>query len=155
MLLIITLIVIGLILLAIEVLIIPGFGFAGILGLLSLVGAAIMGFTMFSTTIGLIVLFAIIFATAISTWLILRSKTWKRATLNEKITARVDSNPEDKGILKGSEGVTISRLGPSGKARILGHDVEVTSREGMISSGTNIEVISIEDGKILVIKTEN
>jgi len=59
--LIITLIVIGLILLAIEVLIIPGFGVAGILGLLSLAGAAVLGFTMFSTTTGLIILAVIIF----------------------------------------------------------------------------------------------
>src|SRR5574344_1605262 len=100
--LIITLIIIGLILLAIEVLIIPGFGVAGILGLLALAGAAVLGFTMFDTTTGLIVLAAIILATSISTWLILRSKTWKRATLKEKISSRVDTNPEEKGITPGS-----------------------------------------------------
>ena len=152
--LIITLIVIGLILLAIEVLIIPGFGVAGILGLLSLAGAAILGFTMFYTTTGLIILGAIILATAISTWLILRSKTWKRATLNTKISARVDTAPEEKGIVPGVQGVTTSRLAPSGKARLSGEDVEVVSREGIIPSGSKIEVISIEDGKIIVRKSD-
>ena len=151
--LIITLIIIGLILLAIEVLIIPGFGVAGILGLLALAGAAILGFTMFNTTTGIIVLSAIILATSISTWLILRSKTWKRATLKEKITARVDTNPEEKGITPGSVGITTSRLAPSGKARISGEDVEVVSREGIISSGSPIEVISTEYGKIIVRKS--
>lgn len=151
--LIITLIIIGLILLAIEVLIIPGFGVAGILGLLALAGAAVLGFTMFDTTTGLIVLAAIILATSISTWLILRSKTWRRATLKEKISSRVDTNPEEKGITPGSVGITTSRLAPSGKARISGEDVEVVSREGIISSGSPIEVISTDDGKIIVRKS--
>lgn len=151
--LIITLIVIGLILLAIEVLIIPGFGVAGILGLLSLAGAAVLGFTMFSTTTGLIILAVIIFATAISTWLILRSNTWKRATLNTKINSRVDSAPEEKGIVQGIQGITTSRLAPSGKARLSGEDVEVVSREGIIPSGSKIEVIAVEDGKIIVRKS--
>lgn len=66
---IITLIVIGIILLAIEVLIVPGFGIPGILGLLSLIGAAILGFTMFDKTTGLIILGSIIVATSVSTWL--------------------------------------------------------------------------------------
>ena len=150
--LIITLIVIGLLLLAIEVLIIPGFGVAGILGLLSLIGAAILGFTMFGTTTGLIVLAAIILATSISTWLILRSKTWKRAALNEKITARVDSTPQEKGIIPGSQGIATSRLNPMGKARISGVDIEAVSRDGIISAGQKVEVISTEDGKIVVKK---
>ncbi|MDD3273224.1 MAG: NfeD family protein [Bacteroidales bacterium] len=151
--LIITLIVIGLLLLAIEVLIIPGFGVAGILGLISLAGAAVLGFSMFNTATGLIILAVIILSTAISTWMILRSNTWKRATLNEKISSRVDTNPEEKGIGPGAQGITTSRLAPSGKARVAGKDVEVISREGIISSGSEIEVISVDDGKIVVRKS--
>ena len=153
--LIITLIVIGIILLAIEVLIVPGFGIPGILGLLSLTGAAILGFTMFDRTTGLIVLGSIIVATSVSTWLILRSKTWKMATLHEKITAKADLHPAEKGITEGTTGITISRLAPMGKVRFGEVDAEVSSIQGIIDRGRQVEVVSTEDGKIIVKQTNN
>jgi membrane-bound ClpP family serine protease len=153
--LIITLIVIGIILLAIEVLIVPGFGIPGILGLLSLIGAAILGFTMFDKTTGLIILGSIIVATSVSTWLILRSKTWKMATLHEKITSKSDSLPSEKGISEGTTGITISRLAPMGKARFGEVDTEVSSIQGIIDRGCQVEVVSTDDGKIIVKQSNN
>ena len=148
--LIITLILLGILLIAIELLIIPGFGFAGILGLVSIVGAIILSFTEFGQVTGLLVLGGVIISLSIFTWLILRSGTWKRLTLKDSISSKVDTNPSDKGLEPGAKGVALSRLSPMGKARFTNIDTEVLSQEGIINSGTQIEITRIEDSKIIV-----
>ena len=52
---IITLILVGLVLIFAEVLLVPGVGIAGILGLLSLAGSCFCAFTQIGTTTGVIV----------------------------------------------------------------------------------------------------
>jgi membrane-bound ClpP family serine protease len=148
--LIITLILIGLLLLAIELLIIPGFGIAGILGMIAIIGAVIMAFVQMGTVAGLIVLGCVIVATAIFTWLILRSDTWKNISLKESITSKTGKTPQENNLNKGDTGVALSRLAPSGKARFGKTDVEVWSQSGMIYSGTLIEIYAIEGRKIFV-----
>ncbi len=148
--LIITLILLGILLIAIELLIIPGFGFAGILGLISIIGAIILSFTEFGQITGLLVMGGVIISLSIITWMILRSETWKRLTLKDSISSKVDTNPFDKGLEPGTKGVALSRLSPMGKARFTNIDTEVLSQEGILDSGTQIEITRIEDSKIIV-----
>ena len=148
--LIITLIAVGILLLAIEVLIIPGFGFAGVIGLLSIIGAVILAFVEYGQVTGLIVLGCVILITSVATWLILRSNTWKNISLRDIISSKVDSAPEEKGLSVGTQGVAISRLAPSGMARFGKTDTEVRSRSGMIDSGKAIEIVTTDDSKIIV-----
>jgi membrane-bound ClpP family serine protease len=148
--LIITLIAVGILLLAIEVLIIPGFGFAGVIGLLSIIGAVILAFVEYGQVTGLIVLGCVILITSVATWLILRSNTWKNISLKDIISSKVDSAPEEKGLSVGTQGVAISRLAPSGMARFGKTDTEVRSRSGMIDSGKAIEIVTTDDSKIIV-----
>jgi len=148
--LIITLIAVGILLLAIEVLIIPGFGFAGAIGLLSIIGAVVLAFVEFGQVTGLIVLGCVILITSVSTWLMLRSNTWKNISLRDIISSKVDSAPEEKGLSVGTQGVAISRLAPSGMARFGKTDTEVRSRSGMINSGSAIEIVTTDDSKIIV-----
>lgn len=148
--LIITLIAVGILLLAIEVLIIPGFGFAGVIGLMSIIGAVVLAFVEFGQVTGLIVLGFVILITSVSTWLILRSNTWKNISLRDIISSKVDSAPEEKGLSVGTQGIAISRLAPSGMARFGKTDTEVRSRSGMIDSGSAIEIVTTDDSKIIV-----
>lgn len=148
--LIITLIILGIVLIAIELLIIPGFGFAGILGLLSIVGAVILSFTTYGQVTGLIVLGSVILLLSLCTWLVLRSKTWRKLTLRESISSAVDILPSEKGLSAGTHGVTLSRLAPAGKARFGNTDTEVHSQEGIIPNGSKIEIARIEESKIFV-----
>ncbi|GAB1473661.1 hypothetical protein MASR2M69_11020 [Bacteroidota bacterium] len=87
--LIITLIILGIVLIAIELLIIPGFGFAGVLGLLSIIGAVILSFTTYGQVTGLIVLGSVILLLSLCTWLVLRSKTWRKLTLRRVSALRL------------------------------------------------------------------
>lgn len=152
--LILTLIAIGILLLAIELLITPGFGLPGILGLLSIIGAVVFSFIEYGYTIGIIVLVLAILTLAISTWLLLRSDTWKNISLKESISYKTDTTPKEKGLAIGAIGITISRLAPSGKARFHGHDTEVWSQYGMIDNGTQIEIVEVEGSKITVKQAE-
>jgi membrane-bound ClpP family serine protease len=148
--LIITLIAVGILLLAIEVLIIPGFGFAGVIGLLSIIGAVVLAFVEYGQVTGLIVLGCVILITSVATWLILRSNTWKNISLKDIISSKVDSDPSEKGLTVGTKGVAISRLAPGGMARFGKTDTEVRSRSGMIDSGKAIEIVTTDDSKIIV-----
>lgn len=148
---IILLILLGLILLFIETLLLPGFVFTGILGICSLVAACYFGFVNYGNTGGIItVIISVAVAAAFMVW-ILRSKTWKKATLNTEIKAAVDQRPHEKGISVGSKGVTATRLNPMGRVRFEnGEEAEVHSVDGLIEARSNVVVASVEEEKIFV-----
>jgi membrane-bound ClpP family serine protease len=148
--LIITLILVGAVLLLVELLLIPGVGVAGILGLAALIGANFIAFFYHPHPTGVIV-FAITFLVCfLSTWYALRAKTWKRLSLKQEIEAKAIPLPQELGIHIGMKGKTLGRLIPSGKARFGDIDVEVYAFQGVIDPGTEIEVVQIEDLRIFV-----
>lgn len=149
-LLIITLIIAGLLLLAAELVLIPGFGLAGILGISSLVASCWVAFAQVGTTAGIITLAANILLAIISTVLVLRSKTWKKLSLGTNIDAKVDNTPKEKGISVGDQGTTATRLAPGGKVLIGNEMAEAFSRDTIIEPGAAITVCEIDGNRIFV-----
>lgn len=146
--LIITLILLGLVLIFAEILLIPGIGVAGILGLLSIGGSCFYAFHQMGTTIGVIVTVAdAALLVALTIW-VLRAKTWKKLTLETTVDGKAVA--ADEAILIGERGVTVTRLAPMGMVRFGGESVEVKALEGMIDPGVDVEVVMIEDKKIYV-----
>lgn len=146
---IIVLILVGLVLIFAEILLIPGVGVAGVLGLLSMAGSCFYAFHDLGTTSGIIV-------TAVNASLIigltiwvLRAKTWKRFTLNTNIDSKAFSI-EGAKLAIGDRGRTITRLAPMGSARFGDDTYEVKALEGMIDPGTDVEIVLIEDNRIYV-----
>lgn len=150
---IIILIVVGLLLLLVETLLIPGFAVTGILGLCSMAAACYLTFTTFGNTAGIIVtIICILLAAALLVW-VMRSSTWKKATLNTKIDSKVDVNADKTGIAVGSKGVAITRLAPMGMVRFEdGTKAEVSSADGFLDQGTEVIVTNLEEEKIFVKK---
>lgn len=150
---VIILIIVGLLLLLVETLLIPGFAVTGILGVASLAAACYLAFTRIGTTAGVIcVIVCILLATALLVW-VLRSSTWKKATLNTKIDSKVDVNANKHGIEVGSKGVAITRLAPMGMVRFEnGTKAEVSSAEGFVDQGSEVVVTATEDEKIFIKK---
>lgn len=146
---VIILTLIGVVLMLCEIFLVPGVGFAGILGFIAQVGACVYAFNVFGEVAGVIV--TVINVALIIGFMVvaLRAKTWKRATLNTKIDSKVMENPETM-LAVGDKGKTVTRLSPMGTARIEGKSYEVKSLEGMLDSGVDIEVALIEDNKIIV-----
>ncbi len=150
---IVTLILVGILLLLAEILLIPGFGIAGILGAVALFGASYYAFFMFGGATGWIVLSISLVIIAILLFFVLRAKTWKRATLDTEIDARVNIIDESH-VEVGKIGKTETRLAPYGTASFDLKKYEVKSIEGMIDQQTDIEIVLIEDGIIHVQKVK-
>ncbi|MEF9931282.1 MAG: NfeD family protein [Bacteroidales bacterium] len=148
--LIITLIIVGLILLIAELLIIPGFGIAGILGVISMVASCWFAFDSYGHIIGLIVIAINIIVIIISTIFILRSKTWKAISLKTNIDSKVDTSPHTKGITEGMSGKTLTRLAPGGHAKLGENVIEVFTRDSLVEPGKEVEVCEIDGNKIFV-----
>ena len=149
-LLIITLIIAGLLLLAAELVLIPGFGVAGILGIASLVGSCWVAFTQVSTTAGIITIIANILLAIISTIVTLRSKTWKKLSLGTNINSKVDTTPTEKGIAIGTKATTVTRMSPGGKILLGTEMMEAFARDTIIEPGVEVEVCGIDGNKIFV-----
>ena len=147
--LIISLILVGLILIFAEVLIIPGVGVAGILGLLSMAGSCFYAFHEMGDTSGYIVTGVNAVLLLALVIYVLRAKTWKKMTLETNIDAKAVS--EDSSVVSvGDTGKSITRLAPMGSVRFGDMVVEVKTIEGMVDPGCDVEVVMIEDKKIYV-----
>jgi membrane-bound ClpP family serine protease len=146
---IIVLILVGLVLIFAEILLIPGIGIAGILGLLSMGGSCFYAFNQLGTNAGVIVTVVnAVLIVALTVW-VLRAKTWKRFTLNTNIESKAIDLFEEK-LAVGDRGKTLSRLAPMGTAKIRDEIYEVKALEGMIDSGVEVEVVLIEDNRVYV-----
>lgn len=146
---IIVLILVGLVLIFAEILLIPGVGIAGILGLLSMGGSCFYAFEQMGNTTGAIVTAVnALLIVALSVW-VLRAKTWKKFTLNTNIDSKaIDITGENLAI--GDCGKTVTRLAPMGTAIIRDKAYEVKALEGMMDPDADVEVVLIEDNKIYV-----
>lgn len=143
------LIFIGLTFIVLEILVIPGQGIAGIIGLIIMAVGIWQTYTVYGSTSGHIVLGASFLVSVISLVLSLRSKTWKKMMLKSEIDGKVNLI-DDKKIKKGDVGKAISRLAPAGKAYFGDEYYEVHTYGTFIDQNTEIEVIKIEHNKIFV-----
>lgn len=143
-----SLIVIGLLLIVLEILVIPG-GIAGIIGFISMAVGVYLAYSEIGNTEGTIVLVSTLAINIIALILILRSKTWNKLMLKKNIDAKV--NLIDEKIVRiGAVGTTVSRCAPTGKASIEGQFYEVFSPLGFIDEGIEIVVTKVEKNKIYV-----
>lgn len=147
--LIITLILVGIVLMIAEILLIPGVGVAGILGLLSMGGSCWYAFHEFGTVTGAIVTAVTAVVLVAFAVVVLRAKTWKRMTLNTTIQSKVNQLAVELHV--SDKGRTLTRLAPMGSARFGDEVVEVKALEGMIDPDMDVEICMIDDGKIYVV----
>lgn len=147
--LIITLILVGIVLIIAEILLIPGVGVAGILGLLSLGGSCWYAFYEFGNITGAIVTGVTAVVLVAFAVVVLRAKTWKRMTLNTTIESKVNQLTVELSV--SDRGRTVTRLAPMGSVRFVDEVVEVKALEGMIDPNVEVEICLIEDGKIYVV----
>lgn len=146
---IISLILIGLILLLAEILIVPGVGFAGILGVMAMGGSCYYAFYEFGSLAGGLVSAVNAVLLIVALVYVLRAKTWKRMALETNIDSKA---VEDKSSLVsvGDIGKAETRLAPMGSVRFGKKILEAKSSEGVIDPGSEVEVVYIEDNKIIV-----
>ncbi len=145
---ILVLIALGIIFLLLELLVIPGTTFIGIIGFISLLLGVYQTFVIYGTSWGIFALIGTSILSIVMLVLSLRSKTWKKAMLSTSINSKV--NQESDNFKIGDEGLSISRLTPMGKARFGNEFVEVSTFGDFLDPETSIRVVEIKNNKIFV-----
>jgi membrane-bound ClpP family serine protease len=146
---IIILILVGILMLLIEILVIPGSGVAGIIGFGLMVAGIWIAYTNEGVREGHITLGITLGVSVVGLLLALRSKTWNKAMLNTVIDGKVKTI--DPNLLKvGDKGKTISRCAPMGKAVFDNRFYEVSAYSDFIDQEKEIEVMKISGNKIFI-----
>ncbi len=146
---IIILILVGLVLLALEILVIPGTGITGIIGFLLMIFGVWLAYTRVGSMAGNITLLITVLISAVSITLMLRSKTWKKAQLKTSVPGKVRTF-DDMNLKVGMRGETTSRCAPMGKAVFSDNYVEVDAETAYLSTGTRVEIVRINGNKIFI-----
>jgi len=146
---VISLIVIGVVLIIVEIIFVPGTTVVGIIGgILAAVGV-IFSFNYFGDTVGWITLGSTALLSGGMFYWSLRTGAWNRFSLKSTMTGRV--NEIDTTSLKvGEEGKAVSALRPMGKAELGGKFLEVTTLGGYIETGTRIKIVRVSSNQIVV-----
>ena len=146
---VISLIVIGIVLIIVEIIFVPGTTVVGIIGgILAAIGV-VLSFSYFGDTIGWITLGSTALLSGIMFYWSLRSRAWERFSLKSTIEGRVNE-VDTKSLRVGEEGTAISALRPMGKAELGGKFLEVTSLGSYIETGTRIKVVRVSSNQIVV-----
>lgn len=148
--LLIIVLILGVILLTLEIVALPG-GIAGAFGIALIAFGVWQTYALFGTTTGTIVLLCSIALCVLLLALFMKKKTWNRFSLNEESSSKV--NQLEPAVKVGSRGTTISRLAPTGKALIDGEQMEVHAVNKFIDPDRPIEVVGIEGYRIDVVET--
>ncbi|MDF1869852.1 MAG: hypothetical protein P1U30_05630 [Phycisphaerales bacterium] len=167
-------IIVGLLFLAIEAFVVPGFGFFGIVGLVSLFAGILWTFIPAGSSLanpntqqdlmGAIVTVLLgSFSAGIIIWLI--SRNLDRVPIFDKLilasASGIGAEPRDQSVFSamlrdeptlqpGNTGTTTTDLRPSGQADILGNLTDVVAEFGYIEAGTPIRVTAVESFRIVV-----
>jgi len=149
-------------LLVLEVFVIPGFGIAGIGGILLIIASlflALIGGDPFldfeDVSMAIIQLSAALILALILIFLLARflpkSSIFKKFILSvEEKTTEGFTSREISSELLGAKGIALTTLRPAGTAEINGKRVDVVTDSEYIENGKNIEVIKVEGMKVLV-----
>lgn len=148
-LLIILLIVLGVLFLLLEILVIPGTTFAGIVGFVLVFVGLWQAYASKGIVEGHITLGATLVVTVVTLYYSFKAGTWKRMALKTTVDGKMDQL-DGLSIKEGDTGTTVSRLAPSGKAMINNDIVEVHTYGEFIDQENEIIVISVKDNKIIV-----
>ena len=142
-------ILIGVVLIVLEIIIIPGTTIVGIIGLILSVVGIVLGFHYFGANTGWMLLGVTGVLSGGMFYWALRSDLWKKFSLKNSLEGRVNEGMLDH-LAVGQKGVTTSALRPMGKAELNGHLVEVSSRGNFIPAGTPIKIVDIAANHISV-----
>jgi len=164
----ILLIVAGIGCLLAEIFILPGFGVFGIAGLIMLASGLLLAGQTFTIPtnryqldklvqgmgqlgFGVIVLFGaiVVFHKQIGRLPMFRWFALEHP-MNDKFVVAMDRLDEDRQMLKGRFGTTMTRCNPYGKAILGDMVVDVVSKSGWIDEDMPIEVVEIKENQVLI-----
>lgn len=156
--------ILGLALIVVEVFVIPGFGIAGIMGLILMLGSVF--YTFFSETgdfsVALFWLSVSIILTSalaiLATIFLPKSSPFQRFALSTVMSADEgyhSAGTDNFSSFIGKTGVALTPLRPAGTARVDNQRLDVVTEGNFIAENTTIKVLDVEGAKISVVAVED
>ncbi|MFZ5631222.1 MAG: NfeD family protein [Bacillota bacterium] len=144
----------GIIALVLEIFILPGFGVAGITGVILIAWGVLLlavDFTQ-ATTALVVALAATLLVFILGLRLFKRLDLWQRMILRTKQyrEAGYVAPQSDLVLHTGKTGKALTPLRPSGAAEIFGQRLDVVTEGEFIPAGADVEVIRVEGARVVV-----
>lgn len=146
---ILSLLLIGLALIIVELIFIPGTTVVGLLGLIFTITGIVISYSHFGNDIGFYILLATIATTAVAVFYSFRSGAWSRFSLKSSNDGKVNEGMIEN-LHVGDEGMTLSTLRPFGKASFNDKIMEVKTAGDYVEQGQKVKIIHIELNQITV-----
>lgn len=144
-----SLLIIGLILLLIEVLFIPGTTIVGVLGLVISMAGVVYAFSAYDSETAFWIVGIAAILNLFAVWYGFSSGVWNRFSLKSSMKGGAFDG-RTQGLSVGMIGVATSDIKPIGNAEFGDSNYEVKSEDGFIEVGKTVSIIKIENNKIIV-----
>lgn len=146
--------VLGILALIIEIFFVPGFGVAGVIGVVLLGwGVLLLSVDIFHATQALTLALVITVLVLVGgIWLATKFNFWRKVTLDNRQNREegyLAPNREMEKLL-GQQGLAATPLRPAGSALIEGLKVDVVTEGEFIPPGTQVIVIKVEGTRVVV-----
>jgi membrane-bound serine protease (ClpP class) len=145
---VVLLFVVGVVLVALEAFVLPGFGVPGVFGAAALLGAAATAWLKLGPMEGVFSLLASVGTLALLAWYLPRSKVGQALVLSEVQRGTAVSLPPQ--VRQGLEGVAVTALRPAGLAEFADLTVDVVSDGLFVEPGTRLRVKRVEGSRVVV-----
>lgn len=145
----IVLLVAGFVLVAVEMLI-PGFGFPGISGIICLIAGIWLTAETVEQGLTIAVVVIVLLAVMMTIMMTVLKKVKPPLVLQEELKAEGYLNASDLEYLVGKEGIAGTDLRPAGKCSIDGIDFDVRADGQYIVRGSKVKISRIRENTIIV-----
>jgi membrane-bound ClpP family serine protease len=146
---ILSLLLIGLSLIIVELVFIPGTTIVGLLGLIFTIVGIVISYNYFGRDIGLYILTGTLVTSLVALFYSFRSGAWSRFSLKSSSDSKVNEGIND-ALQSGDEGITISALRPIGKAMFHEKTFEVKTSGNYLEQGQRVKIVQIQSSQIIV-----
>ena len=159
---------VGIALLAVEILVIPGFGIAGISGIIMVLIGLVLSFQDFTIPItpydvetfvkNIFTIMCSLLGSGIAIFLLIKYMpgipVFHRLILTASETAQggyvIPSQPEGGDDLTGRKGKAVTILHPTGKIEVNNHTLDVVTDGEYIEKGQAVEIVEVRGNRIVV-----
>jgi membrane-bound ClpP family serine protease len=142
-------VVVGIALVVIEVLFVPGTTFVGLIGFLLMALGVWYCFESYGSTAGILLASASLVLMVLVFYWGYKKNVWKKFALNAENDTRL-AQKAISYLQVGQEGITISALRPSGIAEFNGKRAEVQTFGELIDAGKNVKITEIKGNEVFV-----
>lgn len=142
-------VILGIALIVVEVLFVPGTTFVGLIGFLLMALGVWYCFDSYGNTAGVVLASGSLVLMVLVFYWGYKKNVWKKFALNTENDTRLNQKSLDF-LEVGQEGITISALRPSGIAEFNGRRAEVQTFGELLDAGTNVRIIEIRGNEIFV-----